>query len=457
MRKIFRLLKQYKMISIILFLYIVVLFVIAPWIYKIEYENDNLRFSEYNEQLGIRNKAYFNLQKLGDEYNYREKDIYQIIKMGDFDLSPVYHGESLSSNESEYNFITERKIGAGWGQLYKNYYVDNGYTHYSIEFYKDEEIKYVNPIDDNVKRQYFTRESATQKHYTVKLYKLEPNGNYHDSSEVEHEKVLELYVDETIKPMEKDCNVVPIDTGFAVILGDGYSLPNDAYFRMHDFQYNKEATFDYTDYLYFSTVAITTFGFGDIVPGSGLARCIVIIEVLMGVFLLGTLTAIISNYITAVIKKRKQGEYGVKKCSELVDLVNIYKSNKDVEQRFSKTIDYISKLGDKRLKAVMDCKSNVAFNTSMYDFLTVLTFLFTIAGAVTGIMKSVLIMWILYVGILVSVIIIINMLVKRTTYEYILTALEGVDSLKDTGKVEIDIEEESGEKVHTQLPGARED
>jgi uncharacterized membrane protein len=44
---------------------------------------------------------------------------------------------------------------------------------------------------------------------------------------------------------------------------------------------------DYTDFLYFSAVTQTTLGYGDITPNSPTVRMVVLINTIVGVFLLG--------------------------------------------------------------------------------------------------------------------------------------------------------------------------
>lgn len=50
---------------------------------------------------------------------------------------------------------------------------------------------------------------------------------------------------------------------------------------------NKQADWDYLDFLYFSAMTMTTVGYGDILPSSRTSRFVVLTHAVLGIFYIG--------------------------------------------------------------------------------------------------------------------------------------------------------------------------
>lgn len=77
-----------------------------------------------------------------------------------------------------------------------------------------------------------------------------------------------------------------------VVLGVGYA---GSYYALDGISFNSPKTF--ADCLYFSIVTFATVGYGDILPVSGLAKGVVMSEIVIGYSMGGLLIAILSKRV----------------------------------------------------------------------------------------------------------------------------------------------------------------
>lgn len=322
-----RIYKKYKIIicSLIICTFLIL---VSAVVYANEYKKGNIYFSESNEQIRLCNKVYEGMQTLNGNYGkFNKDDLLKIINQGRFELLPVYWAEINSASNYDKitpNYITEEKLGLDWGLFYQNFFQNQEFTHYSIELKNSEEqIAFNNPIDDNSIRQYFVFRAASLNHYTVKLYKLENEGMFYDKKKnFKSEEAFHYFTDDEVKLEDAETFFTPLYCGLGAILSNGYSLPDDTYFAMHNYIGENGPVIGWLDFIYFSVVAITSFGFGDIIPVSNIARLFVILESLMGIYLFGLLTSLIWSLISKKInhtESKKNKDFHVYKVTVRIE------------------------------------------------------------------------------------------------------------------------------------------
>nr|WP_243456608.1 potassium channel family protein [Mobilitalea sibirica] len=72
---------------------------------------------------------------------------------------------------------------------------------------------------------------------------------------------------------------------------------NKAFEVIYQYQNNHDFTYPLPDFLYFSSVAISTLGYGDILPNSMLIRMLVMVETLLGTIILAVFIAFYLDYL----------------------------------------------------------------------------------------------------------------------------------------------------------------
>ena len=94
----------------------------------------------------------------------------------------------------------------------------------------------------------------------------------------------------------------------------------------------------YLDALWWCVSAVTTVGYGDIVPVSNIGRMVAIFYMFLGIAMISTLLSVITN--TFYKRRYEKGEYE-RRVQELNDLLNRLSG---IEVKQSKCMDLINQL-----------------------------------------------------------------------------------------------------------------
>ena len=126
-----------------------------------------------------------------------------------------------------------------------------------------------------------------------------------------------------------------------------------------------EPKLDFIDSMYFSTVTITTLGYGDIVPENVPAKVLVSFEAILGIVLIGAFLNTLSHNISY---RATQKEKEAQKEKDLIFAKNRFLNfNKIVEQKIERYYSYIVSLTKgKDENGVLEANKNFSFN-DLYD------------------------------------------------------------------------------------------
>ncbi len=131
------------------------------------------------------------------------------------------------------------------------------------------------------------------------------------------------------------------------------------------YYYFAELELDFVDSIYFSTVTITTLGYGDIVPEDTLTKALVSLEAILGIVLIGVFLNAIAHTISHIATQKE------KEAQSQKDLIfkkkRFLNFNKIVEQKIERYYSYIVLLTKgKNENGVLEANKNFSFN-DLYD------------------------------------------------------------------------------------------
>ncbi|NMM64871.1 two pore domain potassium channel family protein [Clostridium sp. P21] len=229
--------------------------------------NMNIKMNAFKKQTGI--KAY-------------NKDFKNVIN--DLMIAGEYKRPfvKILKNEKLYTFDFSNSLGDMWANYYYLLAQEKGITHMKIESAREDMV------------------AAKFKTYVIKisLYKLNgknKNGIYeiykNDSNNLMKIDTVEMWVENYPLLCEeffndKNC-FYPLNFYFVNLIKNSVSFLDDSPIVLKKIA-NDKFKYSLWNFLYFSTVTITTLGYGDILPNSTLVRVLVMVETISGVFVVGT-------------------------------------------------------------------------------------------------------------------------------------------------------------------------
>jgi len=204
--------------------------------------------------------------------------------------------------------FTVDEIGEDWGMFYDSRLSLNGYTHYDLNI-NGEKIKLSEDLvfsyrDTKKWSDFVGKEFIKVDLYLYKLDKDSEGTVFHIRNSKKYQqnigvkekpsKVYTLLLDE--KGLENFLNILKNNeyANLYNLLSASHTLLDTTCCYTYDA--SKRLVYrPLSDFLYFSAITITTVGYGDISPNNNLARNAVMIEVLLGVIVIGVFVTFITN------------------------------------------------------------------------------------------------------------------------------------------------------------------
>ncbi len=229
--------------------------------------NMNIKISAFKKQMGI------------NTYN---KDLKNVIN--DLIITGEYKRPLIKIlNDKElYNFDFNNSLGDIWASYYYLVAQGKGITHMKIESFKEDKVT-------NKFKTYILK---------ISLYKIndkDEDRNYEiyktDSNKFEKIDTVEMWVENYPIIYEEffsnENYFYPLNFYFTNLTKNSISFLDDSPIVLKKIV-NDKFKYSLWNFLYFSTVTITTLGYGDILPNSTLVRVLVMIETIFGVFIIGS-------------------------------------------------------------------------------------------------------------------------------------------------------------------------
>ncbi|WP_432666786.1 potassium channel family protein [Wukongibacter baidiensis] len=286
--KSFYLIKKTKAFAFLyMYIFIWLIFGSLYWSFATFSNNENFIFQNDIKVNAISKTLYYKF-----DTKYSKKDIANIIKDKSYFMVCM-----KSAVAKEDIFFVDGEIGDSWADLYYNSFLKSGYTHYDQEFI----LEMKNPIDNPyiaTEEEFFLREGQTKdelpllKMYKINLYKANGNENkiILESNKEKYEKrTCYIFTEHNLNTLSiegKQIELLPLSFGLGVKLSKSYNLQDNSIWQFKEIEMGK-VPYQIMDFLYFSAVTITTLGYGDILPNSTIIRCMVMLQTLSGLIIIG--------------------------------------------------------------------------------------------------------------------------------------------------------------------------
>jgi hypothetical protein len=228
--------------------------------------NMNIKINAFKKQMGI------------NTYN---KDLKNVIN--DLIIAGEYKRPLIKVlNDKElYTFDFNNSLGDIWANYYYLLAEEKGITHMKIESAREDKV------------------TSKFKTYILKvsLYKLNDKneeGNYeiykNDNNKFKRVDTVEMWIENYPIIYEEffsgENYFYPLNFYFTNLTKNSISFLDDSPIVLKKI-INDKFKYSLWNFLYFSTVTITTLGYGDILPNSTLVRVLVMFETVFGVFIIG--------------------------------------------------------------------------------------------------------------------------------------------------------------------------
>lgn len=274
---------------IAMYLIIIIIFGIIYW--KIANESSG-QFFVFQSDINMNTKINVFEKKM--KLNTYSKQLNDIIK--ELIISEEYKRPIIKLNEQNSSnvntFVFDKPLGELWANYYYNVFTQRGITHIKIDGFSEEMMNNTKLYKVKVSFYSLKRETNLDNY---KLYK------YRYLNKFKKICTANIFIKDYIlieKIFSPDFTFYPLNFYFNCIMEDSMSFLDDSPIVLKKVA---NGTFKYPlwNFLYFSTVTITTLGYGDILPNSTLVRALVMIETVIGVVIIG----IVVSYLFRIIDK----------------------------------------------------------------------------------------------------------------------------------------------------------
>jgi len=185
-----------------------------------------------------------------------------------------------------------------WGDFYYYMFHELGVTHFRNKSLDPDNL-FERDFLHNRNAQYeilylYKVKNINELKSTENVYKYEQNENNY---ELLYEILIKFVDDYSYNEQgfqKKKYGLISRFTSyeFSAFFDSAVWLPDDSIVYFHNVL-DGEYKYPLIDFLYFSTVTITTLGYGDILPNSSFVRMVVMVETCLGMFLLGGIITIV--------------------------------------------------------------------------------------------------------------------------------------------------------------------
>jgi Ion channel. len=219
--------------------------------------------------------------------NIHNKDFNQIIS--DLIKSEEYkrpvaklYGETYDKDNELNIFVLDKPIGEMWANYYHLLLQGKGITHMQIDSSEEQSIN--NKIRTYKLRISLYKINSKNRDDNYILYKKGDSKNLDKiDTVIVWVKDYPLIEDEFLN---KDYKFYPLNFYFPLLMENSMSFLDDSPLVLKSVA---TGSFKYPlwNFLYFSSVTITTLGYGDILPNSTIVRILVMLETILGVVIIG--------------------------------------------------------------------------------------------------------------------------------------------------------------------------
>ena len=266
----------------LLYLSILIIFGIVYW--KIA----NMSSGEYFIfQSDINMNTKITVFKKNLKINIHNRDFNQIIN--DLIKSEEYkrpvvklYADTSSKDKELYAFVLDKPIGEMWACYYYLLLQGNGITHMKIDSAEEQVIN--NKIKAYKLKLSLYKINSNNKDDSYIVYKKDDSKNFKKIDTVTvWIKDYPIIEDEFLK---KDYQFYPLSFYFTNLMENSMSFLDDSPLVLKSVA-NGSFKYPLWNFLYFSSVTITTLGYGDILPNSTIVRILVMFETVSGVLIIG--------------------------------------------------------------------------------------------------------------------------------------------------------------------------
>ena len=263
---------------------------VDQFIKEIQYPNDcNLK------ELALYKNSHKNdlsnsIHSLLEVYSNERKRFDRISKFQIYNSATENELDSGHTEKIPTTTIYGETIGIYWASFYTNLFKSIGITHYKVELYKNKDLIWLPFYDDLsiIKLSLY----ISDKDFIKKPISFANDENKSKFNlELEYIFPIQLRIEK--HPFISNYNEPPILSlsGLETILSTSMVFLDSNIHILKKIV--NDSAYNYIDFLYFSTVTITTLGYGDILPNSSLVRQCVMLETVIGLLIMGSLIAII--------------------------------------------------------------------------------------------------------------------------------------------------------------------
>lgn len=209
--------------------------------------------------------------------------IHDLIKSEEYKRPVIKLSADMESKDNRvYTFVLDKPIGEMWSNYYYLLLEGKGMSHMKIDSVEEE---FLNSKFKSYKVKIsFYKTNSKNKNDNYIIYKKEDGKNLEKvNSAVIWVKDYEIIEDVFFKKSEQ---FYPLSFYFTNLMENSMSFLDDSPLVLKSVA-NGSFKYPLWNFLYFSSVTITTLGYGDILPNSTIVRVLVMIETIFGVVITG--------------------------------------------------------------------------------------------------------------------------------------------------------------------------